>query len=234
MRWWGAIWSLGSNWSQEARCINNLLNHGLGACPMTLLVKDHKSWSLVPKTRSVMGGNVGGNAGISEFISLILEHVAREQDGNMEISATNGLLADITDLNDDLEVERRTEEFSIREEDTISPQEEISSREEGMSTPVRKPEVQAQPVPQVTTQQEELDVQSTTPPPGIHTAGGEQTEEPFDKMRMSRNKMVEARRLADKELHRCYKDKTAPMKRLGEEEVVYARDVDNKQLQDHD
>ena len=79
---------------------------------MTLLVKDHKSWSLVPKTRSVMGGNVGGNAGISEFISLILEPVAREQDGNMEISATNGLLADITDLNDDLEVERRTEEFS--------------------------------------------------------------------------------------------------------------------------
>ena len=51
MRWWNSIWNLGSNWSQEARCLSNLLNHGLGACPMTLLVKDHKTWSVVPKTR---------------------------------------------------------------------------------------------------------------------------------------------------------------------------------------
>ena len=41
---------------------------------------------------------------------------------------------------------------------------------------------------------------------------GDIKDEPFDKMRMIRNKMVEARRLADKELNRCYKDKT----RLGE------------------
>ena len=100
MRWWGTIWCLGSNWSQEARCLSNLLNHGLGVCPMTLLIKDHKSWSVVPKTRSVMGGNEGGNSGISEFISLVLEPVAREQAGNMEINATNGLLADIEDLNE--------------------------------------------------------------------------------------------------------------------------------------
>ena len=139
---------------------------------MTLLVKDHKTWSVIPKTRSIMGGNVGGNAGISEFISLFLEPVAREQEGNMEISATNGLLADITDLNNDLEVEKRTKEFSIREEGTTTPQEEISSQEEGMSSPVGEPGVQAQSFPQPTSQQEELDVQSTPPPPGIHTAGG--------------------------------------------------------------
>ena len=60
---------------------------------------------------------------------------------------------------------------------------------------------------------------------------GDIKEEPFDKMRMIRNKMVEARRLADKELHRSYKDKT---ERLGEEDVIYAKDVDNKQVQDHD
>ena len=166
MRWWGVIWSLGSNWSQEARCVNNLLNHGLGACPMTLLVKDHKSWSVIPKTRSIMGGNDGGNAGISEFISLFLEPVAREQEGNMEISATNGLLADITDLNNDLEVEKRTKEFSIREEGTSTPKEEISSQEEDMSSPVREPGVQAQSFPQPTSQQEELDVQS----PPLHLA----------------------------------------------------------------
>ena len=105
MRWWNAIWSLGSNWKQEERCMRNLLNHGLGACPMTLLIKDHKPWDLIPKTRSVMGGNEGGNSGISEFLSLILEPVAREQSGSMEINATNGLLADIFDLNKELEEE---------------------------------------------------------------------------------------------------------------------------------
>ena len=105
MRWWNTIWSLGSSWSQESRCLANLLNFGLGTCPMTLLVKDHKSWSLIPKTRSVMGGNEGGNSGISEFLSLVLEPVAREQDNSMEINATNGLLADIFDLNAELENE---------------------------------------------------------------------------------------------------------------------------------
>ena len=105
MRWWNSIWSLGSNWKQEERCLKNLLNHGLGACPMTLLVKDHKTWDLIPKTRSVMGGNEGGNKGISEFLSLVLEPVAREQNGSMEINATNGLLADIFDLNEELEEE---------------------------------------------------------------------------------------------------------------------------------
>ena len=78
MRWWNVIWGQGEGWNQESRCLANLLNHGLGACPMTLLVKDHKSWDVIPKTRSVMGGNDGGNAGISEFLSIVLEPVARE------------------------------------------------------------------------------------------------------------------------------------------------------------
>ena len=59
--------------------MSNLLNHGLGACPMTLLIKDHKTWSIIPKTRSLMGGNDGGNSGISEYLSLVLEPLAREQ-----------------------------------------------------------------------------------------------------------------------------------------------------------
>ena len=72
---------------------------------MTLQVKAHKVWSLIPKTRSVMGGNDGANYGISEFLSLVLEPVAKEQDDKMETSATNDLLADISDLNDELDEE---------------------------------------------------------------------------------------------------------------------------------
>ena len=134
MRWWGSIWGLGSNWKQESRCLSNLINHGLGTCPMTLLIKDHKTWSMVPKTRSVMGGNEGGNCGISEFLSLVLEPVAGEQGNSMEISATNGLLADIADLNAELEEERRTGKISTPEEEISIPQEEDSSLQEESSS----------------------------------------------------------------------------------------------------
>ena len=77
---------------------------------MTLLIKDHKSWTVVPPTMSVMGGNEGGNSGISEFVSMVLEPVAREQDDNMEINATSGLLADITDLNKQMRAEKSSQE----------------------------------------------------------------------------------------------------------------------------
>ena len=109
----------------------------------------------VEETRSLMGGNEGGNSGISEFISLILEPLAREQECNMEINATNGLLADIKDLNDELEVEKKTLESSTREEHLPIPQEDCSSRDEEM---VSQPN----------------QVPSRVEPTG-HTAGGEQT-----------------------------------------------------------
>ena len=74
-----------------------------------------------------MGGNDGGNSGISEFLSIVLEPVAREQDNNMEINATNGLLADIFELNKELENE--TVDVSTPGEDWSIPQEEFSSLE---------------------------------------------------------------------------------------------------------
>ena len=76
-----------------------------------------------------MGGNEGGNSGISEFLSLVLEPMAREQKGNMEINATNGLLADISDLNDVLDGDKKSNEVSTPEELFSNPQEELSSRE---------------------------------------------------------------------------------------------------------
>ena len=105
MRWWGGIWNLGSHWNQEERSLNNILNYGLGCCPLTLLVKDHKTWTGVPPVRPVMGGNVGGNAGMSEFISIVLEPVADDMKDSMEINATNGLIKDIEDVNDALDKE---------------------------------------------------------------------------------------------------------------------------------
>ena len=96
---------MGGDWGQEERSLNNILNYGLACCPLTLLVKDHKIWTVVPPVRPVMGGNVGGNAGMSEFISLALEPVADEMKDSMEINSTNGLIKDIEDVNDALDKE---------------------------------------------------------------------------------------------------------------------------------
>ena len=72
---------LSDNWNQRDRAVRNILNHGLAVCPLTLLIKDHKIWSVdsgdPPPSRPVVGGNVGGNRPLSEFTSLVLEPVAK-------------------------------------------------------------------------------------------------------------------------------------------------------------
>ena len=70
---------------------------------MTLLIKDHKHFEIgeTPPSRSVMAGNVGGNRPLSEFMSLVLEPVAKMMEG-MEINATSGLLSIIESINTDI------------------------------------------------------------------------------------------------------------------------------------
>ena len=94
---------LEKSWHQEDRSVGNLLNFGLAVCPTTLLVKDHKTFDLgtAPPTRFVMRGNVGANKPLSEYMSLILEPVAKRQE-SMEINASSGLLSVIESLNADL------------------------------------------------------------------------------------------------------------------------------------
>ena len=75
--------NMSKTWNQEYRAVRNLLNHGLAVCPMTLLIKDHKVFSIgeTPPTRSVMAGNASDIKPLSEFMSLILEPVPRKMDG---------------------------------------------------------------------------------------------------------------------------------------------------------
>ena len=58
-------------------------------------------------------------------------------------------------------------------------------------------------------------------------------DEPIDKMRIIRNKMVEARRAADRDMAKMTMIKKPPMKEWEGEEVVHAKDVDNAKVQDH-
>ena len=63
MRWWAEMTGLSDNWNQRDRAVRNLLNHGLAVSQLTLLIKDHKVWSLEsresPPSRPIIGGNVG-------------------------------------------------------------------------------------------------------------------------------------------------------------------------------
>ena len=246
VRWWGAIWDLGSAWSQESRCLANLINHGLGTCPMTLLVKDHKTWSVIPKTRSVMGGNVGANCGISEFPSLMLEPVAKEQDNKLEISATTGLLADIADLNEELDRERRQVNVSTLQEEISTLQEELSSQQEAIDD---HPQVEhtargeqtghypgspcsnQRDIRQFLVDKNEQKISFVQP-----AGRNKEEDEPWDKNRVIRNKMVDARRAADKEEAKKHMTKKPPMKppmKMWEGmKVTHARDVDNTMVQD--
>ena len=61
----------------------------------------------------------------------------------------------------------------------------------------------------------------------------EAKDEPFEKMRMIRNKLAEARRAAEKQENaKRANDEMEPMKEWEGEKVKYARDVDNSQVQD--
>ena len=64
----------------------------------------------------IIGGNVGGNRAISEYMSHILEPVAKSMDG-MEINSSGGLLSVIENINDDL----KTRKASNHEEENNPP-----------------------------------------------------------------------------------------------------------------
>ena len=127
-----------SDWGQEERSLSNILNYGLGCCPLTLLVKDHKSRSIdsgeAPPVRPVMGGNAGGNAGMSEFVSLALEPVANEMEDSLEILATNGLLNDIgkviriLDEEDGARNEKLSNKSSHDEDPELGSEQEVPNR----------------------------------------------------------------------------------------------------------
>ena len=106
--------------------------------PTTLMIKDHKTWSVdgdLP-SRPVMGGNVGGNAGISEFVSLVLEPVADEMKGKVEINSTGGLLNDIETLNDEIAEEMRNK-FSSRQEG-LDPDDGITEEQSNSKEPSKE------------------------------------------------------------------------------------------------
>ena len=63
----------------------NVIDKGEQACPMILLIKDHKSWvpnfNEPPPSRPVVAGNCGLNSHLSELVSHIIEPITMESPG---------------------------------------------------------------------------------------------------------------------------------------------------------
>ena len=101
MWWLSKIWAY-SKGTDEDRMLKNLTVAGLDLPEMSLLVKDHKSWSFesgkpVP-TRPVLSGNCAINTHLSELISEIIEPVALQYNG-AEVQSSEEMLAQIDMIN---------------------------------------------------------------------------------------------------------------------------------------
>ena len=80
------------------------MGENMAICPLSLLFKDHKGWTVesgtVPPTRPVVGGHVGINVHISEIVSDILDPVVDNYVGSREVISTEDLLARVELLNE--------------------------------------------------------------------------------------------------------------------------------------
>ena len=107
MWWLTKIWSYSKHTDPE-RMLNNLTVSGLDLPEMSLLTKDHKSWSWdsnkpVP-TRPVMSGNCCINTHLSELISEVVEPLVLEYDG-AEVQSSEEVLALLDNINEHVAVE---------------------------------------------------------------------------------------------------------------------------------
>ena len=93
------VFNVGKNWNHVDRCRETMINLSMVVCPLYLLYKDHKGWSLnkgpVPPTRPVASGNQGMNLHLSEIISDLLEPVVERFDQGCEVISTEEMIAKV-------------------------------------------------------------------------------------------------------------------------------------------
>ena len=101
------IFRIGSKWGHETRIRETMMGDSLTACPVGLLYKDHKGWTVEkggpPPSRNVVGGHVGVNVHVSEIFSDMIEPVVELVEGGREVVSTEDLLARVEELNESMQ-----------------------------------------------------------------------------------------------------------------------------------
>ena len=99
------LWPARAELSNINLCNYDITDNAENVAHLRLLIKDHKGWTedsgRPPPSHPVCAGNDGGNRHISEIVSLILEPVACESNGN-DIDSTGDMLSKIKKLNEDI------------------------------------------------------------------------------------------------------------------------------------
>ena len=99
------IFSIGEAWKHTSRVRETMLGESTATCPLSLLYKDHKGWTMnkgtCPPTRPVAGGHLGMNIHLSEVISDLVEPLVDKYVGGRENISTEDLIARVVSLNED-------------------------------------------------------------------------------------------------------------------------------------
>ena len=96
------FFGVGMDWDHQQRLRESMLNNSISVCPLWLLYKCHKGWTMetgkVPPTRPVAGGNAGMNFPLSEVVSWVLEPLASTMEGG-ELVSGEDLKSNLDKLN---------------------------------------------------------------------------------------------------------------------------------------
>ena len=104
------IFMVGAAWGHEDRTRATKITHSVSVAPLYLLYKDNKGWTVdmggCPPFRPVASAGSGQNDNFSEVASILLEPVANQWKGGMEVQSTPDMVSLVEELNEgDLELE---------------------------------------------------------------------------------------------------------------------------------
>ena len=180
--WWAKeILQCGANWNHFDRMSTNLEDKGEQVCKMSLLIKDHKSWSTEsvspPPSRPVVSGNFGLNCHLSELISTILEPIAYEESGN-EMDSTDDMIAKISKINEQIELDSKL---------LGCPKENVKFKPR-ISNKSFKQEIFESKEPEQSVAFEKSDIRSYLSKPKVKNEDNDQLVDRIEKLRLSRDK----------------------------------------------
>ena len=236
------IFRVGKNWRQEDRNKEVKINHGLAVCPMYVMFKDHKGWTGhmggPAPSRPIASSSSGNNMHFSELMSEILEPVAAEWNGGMEVISGSHFMSKIDKMN-----EKTRQEWRRKGEDKDNkspcgaqqpqPHAEVTTREIGET------EGAEQIPPTAGNNNFVRPTQETGPHIKSDSAGdhgGAKKSLRGDRMRQIRDKMESTRK--KKEQTSMERDITLERKRQPKtwrgQRLVRAKEVSTDRIQDKD